>query len=593
MKKMTKQVIGFLLGAAVLPLQTMSVLADVTPDPVETDTIVEEVKYEDQLREAGFPESYLSELCALHELYPSWQFYAVDTGLEWETVIEKESRNSWNLIQKSSDDAKKSTAEGAYDWTTNTWTVFDGSTWVGANPEYIAYCMDPRNFLDEKSIFQFEQLSFNSGQTKEGVESILRGTFMEQAIVDTDASILDYAEAFMQIGKETGVSPYHLASRVRQEQGSKGTNSLISGKYSGYKGYFNFFNVGASGVSESVVVKNGLEYAKKAGWDTRYKSLLGGAKLLAKNYISLGQDTLYFQKFNVVNHSALYSHQYMSNITAAITEGQRMAEGYENKEQAFLFRIPVYNHMPEQAVTFERTGNPNNYLKSLEVDNQSLTPSFDGAITRYSIVVDSDVTSVCVNAEPVAATSKVSGTGILPLEYGENQIYVVCNSQSGDSRIYTLNVVRQEGDIQKTYVSSDLYRLEKNRIIGIQPGTTIEQFLQGITVGPETGRIRIVAADGSEDVVSIATGTQLMVYDLMGNLVDTYQMIIFGDVNGDGAINVLDMIQVNRYILGLNTIEGCYLEAADANRAGDGANVLDMIHINRHSIGLTVIRQND
>ena len=72
----------------------------------------------------------------------------------------------------------------------------------------------------------------------------------------------------------------------------------------------------------------------------------------------------------------------------------------------------------------------------------------------------------------------------------------------------------------------------------------------------------------------------------------TYQLVVYGDVNGDGQINVLDMIKVNRHILELSKISGCYLVAADANRAEDGVNVLDMIIINRHTLGLSTIRQD-
>ena len=52
------------------------------------------------------------------------------------------------------------------------------------------------------------------------------------------------------------------------------------------------------------------------------------------------------------------------------------------------------------------------------------------------------------------------------------------------------------------------------------------------------------------------------------------------------------MIKVNRHILGLSKLSGCYLTAADANRDNAGVNVLDMIFINRHALGLTTIKQD-
>ena len=317
-----------------------------------------DTQFESQMKAAGFPTSYLDSLSALHKKYPNWQFEAVSTGLNWDDVIKNESKNGVNLVPKSGNDSTKSTASGAYDWTTNTWTIYDGSSWVAASSTYIAYYMDPRNFLNDTDIFQFESLSYSKSQTRAGVSAILAGTFMAKEIEDADGTTLNYADAFMKIGETRKISPYHLASRVRQEQGTGGTSSLISGTYSGYEGYYNYFNFGASGVGSAAVIKNGLAYAKSKGWDTRYKSLDGGAQLLAKNYISVGQDTLYFQKFNVVNASNLYGHQYMSNLTAAYTEGRKLGQGYTDKQQAFVFRIPVYTSMPDQASAFTATGNP-------------------------------------------------------------------------------------------------------------------------------------------------------------------------------------------------------------------------------------------
>ena len=324
-----KRFLSALLCGAILITGTLAGVS------VRTDAAAS--SYAVQLRAAGFPDSYISALSALHTAYPQWQFQAVKTGLDWNTVVSKESVNGVNLVPKTGNDATKSTADGAYDWTTNVWTVYDGSSWVGADADYIAYYLDPRNFLNETDIFQFESLSFSKVQTRQGVSSILKGTFMENMVEDSDGSALDYAQAFMDIGEETGVSPYHLASRVRQEQGLKGTSSLISGTYSGYKGYYNYFNVGAAGITSTLVIKNGLAYAKKAGWNTRYAALEGGAKILAKNYIGVGQDTLYFQKFNVVNKKNLYSHQYMANLAAAYNEGRKLGQGYADKQQAFVF----------------------------------------------------------------------------------------------------------------------------------------------------------------------------------------------------------------------------------------------------------------
>lgn len=218
---------------------------------------------------------------------------------------------------------------------------------------------------------------------------------------------INYASTFMDVAKSSGVSAYHIASRIKQEQGQKGTSPLISGTYSGYEGYYNYFNFSATGNTKDKIYKNGLSFAKKQGWNTRVKSISGGAVKVGSNYINKGQNTLYFEKFNVVNTSSLYFHQYMGNATAALTEGQSLAKGYSDKNQAFVFKIPVYNNMPSSAVGFDKAGDTNNYLQSLAISGVTLTPAFNGATTSYSAVVSNAISSVTVSADAVSGNSGV------------------------------------------------------------------------------------------------------------------------------------------------------------------------------------------
>lgn len=542
------------------------------------------------LRNQGFPESYIPNLVALHNIYPKWSFQAVKTGLDWNTVIATESQGARNLVHTSANDAMKSTLASEYNWNTNAWVVRDSSGWVSARSEYIAYVMDPRNHLDATNIFQFECLSFSSSQNLTGVQSILNGTFMSSSVKDADNSTLNYAQAFYDIGKELNVSPYHLASRVRQEQGVNGTSGMISGNYPGYVGYFNYFNVKASGVGSDTVIKNGLSYAKTQGWNTRYKSIRGGASLLASKYIGVGQDTLYFQKFNVVNKSNLYNHQYMQNVTAAWTEGKKIATTYSDKNQTFVFKIPVYNNMPSTACGFSLSGNPNNYIKSVSVTGGTLTPGFSGATTSYSMVVENSVSSVTVSASPVVSTSSISGTGTYKLSVGNNTITLNCKSQMGTTRTYTIVVARKEPSKVETAdfkLSSSSYNLATT-VTGISVGTTPSTMVSNISATGAT--VKVLNAQGTEKTTAVATGDKLAVY-VNGTLKASYPVVIYGDLNGDGVVNIMDMIKLNRHILGASPLSDVYLQAADANRKGDGANIMDMIAINNHILGKKSIQQ--
>ena len=274
--------------------------------------------------------------------------------MDWSEVIIAESTgyHGRNVVPSTRADAWKCACNK---------TIED--VWKCASTAAVAYYMDPRNSLNENYIFQFEQLTYDEkNQTKEGVELILKPCNYTQGKVTYydskgNKKTLDktYVDVIMEASKEYNISPYHLASRIRQEQGAGNAGSMISGTWTGgdgnYKGLYNFFNICAYGKN---IVQNGLKYARSQGWTDPEKSIKGGAKILASGYISIGQDTLYLEKFDVVNGGdGYYSHQYMTNVSASRTEGYTIRNTYTDmgllsSESKIKFKIPVYKNMPEQ-----------------------------------------------------------------------------------------------------------------------------------------------------------------------------------------------------------------------------------------------------
>lgn len=286
----------------------------------------------------SFPESYRAALTQVKTAHPNWTFVPMQTNLEWSSVVEAQLQNNRSWVHKSKSDGWKA-GEASQ------------SGWYIASRSAVEYCLDPRNFVEDTYIFMFEQLTYNAQyHTVDAVSNIVAGSFMQGEVPGEGTT---YAQAFYDIGNNVGVSPFHLACRVYQEQGSAGTSPLISGTYAGYEGYYNYFNIGASGTTTTDVYVNGLTTAKNNGWNTRLKSLTGGAEFISRNYILKGQDTLYLQKFDVDDsYYGLYSHQYQQNITAPMTEGSKIQQAYSRAnalDNPFVFKIPVYNNMPAAA----------------------------------------------------------------------------------------------------------------------------------------------------------------------------------------------------------------------------------------------------
>lgn len=449
-----------------------------TPDTPD-NTPIPNSEFDAYLTKQGFPDSYKEALTTLYEAHPNWIFKAYQTGLDWDTVIEKETKAGLNLISKNKTNGWKSYETGAYDWASDSFIPYDGSTWITASKAAVEYYMDPRNFLVQNSIFQFEALEYQTDyQVQKGVENILKNTPMyntEFTYIDDatgEEETILYSKAFIDAAKESEVSPYHLASRVKQEVVKSATalSDSVTGTVPGYEGYYNYYNIGAThSTAAGGAIANGLKFAMGSKvtsqaqktvyllpWDSPYKAIVGGAKYIGTNYINRGQNTIYLQKFNVTKTST-YSHQYMANVEAANSEAAKTYTAYSGigmLDEALVFNIPVYENMPAQkAKVPENVKNPNNWLKTLKVGSYTLTPKFavaDGnGEKEYTLTIsDKNVSSVTITAAAVSSLATVTidgtqaGSKEIALTKGDNVIKVKVTAENGDANTYRITITK-------------------------------------------------------------------------------------------------------------------------------------------------------
>ncbi|WP_370817916.1 SH3 domain-containing protein [Ruminococcus sp.] len=425
--------------------------------------------FESYMTKQGFPESYKPYLRKLHEQHPKWIFTAQKLGVDWNTALKEECVVGRNLVHSSALASWKSMEKGAYDFNGGYWYGLDGS-WVAASKEIIMYYMDPRNFLNDTYIFMFENQSYDpSYQTESGVKTILADTFMSGSYTCPDTKKkYTYSQTFMDAAKKSGVSPYHLASRCRNEQGVNGAPQSL-GTVKGYENYFNFFDIQAYATSTMTAAEMGCKYAKTTNptyllpWTNQYKSIVGGSIFLGTGYITKGQDTLYLQKFDMVDGgNGLYYHQYMTCVFGQANEAISLKNAYSQDilNSAMEFKIPVYNNMPDKLCPKPTSsGDNNNYLKSLSVSGTSISPKFDKFTASYTAKVNAEVSSVTVNANPLGKSAKVSGKGKVSLRTGENTVKVTCTAASGVKRTYTIKITRKAASqtLQQGDVNGDKY----------------------------------------------------------------------------------------------------------------------------------------
>ncbi len=590
---------------------------------INTVDYKEDADFEQYLTAQGFPESYKDALRNLHAQYPKWTFVADHINYEWSDVLASESLIGRSLIHTSAISSWKSTEPAAYDYSSGRWYGFDGASWVAASDELVAYCLDPRNFLDSSSVFQFEKLAYDASlHTVEGVQSIVAPTFMHNTVISNDlGGEITYAQAILGASGLTGVSPYHLASRIIQEIGVNGGSASISGAVPGYEGLYNYYNQGAYAHDGRSAITNGLIYARSKGWTTRYRAIVGGAEYIGKNYINAGQNTLYYEKFDFVGTP--YTHQYMTNVLAPSSEAANVAKGYTEdmrKNLNLVFVIPVFKNMPETACAVPTgDGSPNNVLSNLTVDGYNLTPTFSKFTYEYDLIVGKDVASINIGTETLDPSAKVAGNGTVALSEGSNVVEIHVTAANGDVRVYKINAFR--GDVAvlpnipttptepatpttpaepvqpvtpttpSDYTITTEYKLDDTIgiITGVTPGTTVTEVMSKVTVSE--GGIYILNSNGTVNEGVVATGNHLLCVDKDGNEAKRYIFVLYGDVDGDGDVTSLDLLYIKRHVLGIKALEGVYLLAGDADRANDGVTSFDLLYVKRHVLAISQIKQ--
>ena len=155
---------------------------------VEKQGNVTDQAFEEELNRQGFPESYKVALRVLHAKHPNWTFTAMHTGLDfWSSVLVEKNVGAIQGGNQYYDTSSGGPVQAGND-----------KGWYIPNEATTAYYMDPRNFLTERYILQFESLEYSSNYTESVVQGVLNNTFMG------GLSILDnepYSSIFVAAGK--------------------------------------------------------------------------------------------------------------------------------------------------------------------------------------------------------------------------------------------------------------------------------------------------------------------------------------------------------------------------------------------------------
>ena len=500
--------------------------------------------FEKEMISRGFTESYLPYLKALYEKHPNWNFKAVRTNIDFDTAVTNESYGEISLV----DGTDESLRSKEWPYYQNGAFMQIEPGWYVASRDTVSYYLDPRNFLSEEYIFMFEDIKYNASiHTEDAVRGVTKGTFLNTN---------EYLDILMKTARTYNISPVYIASRIRQEKGSSDSisttgeaftyevdnnclnnlgytsnpnswnalNSCGSGRV--YSGIYNYFNIGAYGSYKSPQIR-GLIWANggfdasvttyNRPWNSKEKAIMGGVNYIVGAYVNNGQNTLYYQKFNVAPDAVYptYTHQYMTNIRAASSEAYSTYKSYRDNDllgNSYEFLIPVYNNMPN--------------------DNEVILP--DDEDKEEEIVTTPNID---VNTGVVGAGFKIDGDVISNISFNTNVDVI-------NSKLSSVNA--------NLKVTSYLDRY------------------------------------GNKASGNVGTGDTLVITN--GSTTKSYKVVIYGDNNGDGKVSILDLLRVQKDILGSSSLSTYDKKASDTNRDGK-IDVVDLLRVQKQLLGNNVIEQ--
>ena len=486
--------------------------------------------------------------------HPNYNFQFYNTGLEWHNSILHEYQghghspvNLFNFSERYS---------GMWYCPVCGTKVYDNGSLSCASWEAIAYMMDARNSITEESVFQFKSLEIPD-TTYDDIARMCVGTFLNNG--ECVAAILDASNMY-------NINAGYLVAKILTEQGTNGT-TLSRGVVVNGTTYYNLFNIGAFG-NKNEIITNGANYAASQGWSSVRDSILGGAQIVRDNYIGKGQNTCYYQKFNVVNtQSGLYAHQYAQNILSAENEGRKFKSYYDVNGSIIgnhTFIIPIYTGMPTQATVRPSTATKN----SITYETGIITAN--GGVK----VRDGEGTSSAqISSIPQDSTVKIISRGINIVDGYKWD--VVISDENGVYGLVADNYIRTTGSGSNSGANS-LVEYSVQPVIPSTPIIPEPVIVSDVGENIKIKENKFVISSNSTGETIKAIYPSAIIQDVSGNITEicatgntinidgvVYVIVKKGDINGDGDIDVSDVVVMLNHIKKSNIITDIYkLEAA-------------------------------
>lgn len=180
------------------------------------------------------------------------------------------------------------------------------------------------------------------------------------------------------------------------------------------------------------------------------------------------------------------------------------------------------------------------------------------AVSPIILPPDADNKKVVYSSENNRIATIDNNGNIVAVKEGRTKIIITTEEGNFTSEI-NITVVQKLGEDEITFDES--LNVIQNEITGwdIQKlkVKAVKEKIESIY------NIKIYDHKGNEltDEQIVGTGSKIRILDESDNIKMEYYIIIYGDINGDGKINSLDLLVLQRHILEIEKLNGVFLKA--------------------------------
>ena len=123
-------------------------------------------------------------------------------------------------------------------------------------------------------------------------------------------------------------------------------------------------------------------------------------------------------------------------------------------------------------------------------------------------------------------------------------------------------------------------------LTGIPPGTSSEELISNLT--NDASKLKIFAdAQREYDGEAVATGMMVKLF-VDGVLTDERKLCVLGDVDGEGEVDISDILYMRADIINTYTLSKYQFFSSDLN-ADDEVNINDILYLRSHILGTYTI----